>query len=223
MNNLKIIKNTISIFLKLRFLYPIKYKNQGRFLSIVPPVVLKSEGLIIEKNVTFHTWSKLEKFGNYNFIGNDTYIENCSEIGSFCSISFSVSIGLRNHNLSTVSTSPYFYRKDKCWVSRDNLPTASAVVIGHDVLISANAIILENVKIGIGSVIAAGAVVNKDVPPYAIVGGVPAKVLKYRFSEDIISELLESKWWELSEEKLKILSTDFNNPRLFVKKCKEFK
>lgn len=73
-------------------------------------------------------------------------------------------------------------------------------IIGNDVWIGANAIILQGVTIGDGAIIAAGAVVTKDVPPYAIVGGVPAKVIKYRFSDEVILKLLQIKWWDKPEE-----------------------
>jgi tetrahydrodipicolinate N-succinyltransferase len=70
------------------------------------------------------------------------------------------------------------------------------VIIGNDVWIGANAVILDKVKIGDGAVIAAGAIVSKDVKPYTIVGGIPAKPIKKRFSEEEIEKLLEFKWWE---------------------------
>ena len=67
---------------------------------------------------------------------------------------------------------------------------------------------MEGLTIGDGAVIGAGAVVTKDVPPYAVVGGVPAKVIKYRFDEDVIKELLEIKWWDLPEDKIKKIPFD---------------
>ena len=74
--------------------------------------------------------------------------------------------------------------------------------IGNDVWIAAGAHVLRGVKVSDGAVIAANAVVTKDVPPYAIVAGVPAKIVKYRFSDDQIKSLLDIKWWDFSEEQL---------------------
>jgi len=221
MNSLIFIKNKLSTYFKLKFIYPIKYKKVGRLSSIVPPKFLQSKGLIIEENVIIQDWVMLKEIGNYNFIGKNTYVENCSSIGSFCSISFDVKIGLRNHHLKTISTSPYFYRKSKGWVKKDNSPIKDPVVIGHDVLISANSIVLDGVSIGTGAVVASGAIVNKNVPPYAIVGGVPAKVLKYRFDKETINNLLESKWWLNDEDILKELWQYFDNPNEFLKKINE--
>ena len=74
--------------------------------------------------------------------------------------------------------------------------------IGNDVWIAANVVITEGLKIGDGAVIGAGAVVTHDIPPYAIVGGVPAKVIRYRFTKEMIDELLKIKWWDFTEEQL---------------------
>lgn len=75
--------------------------------------------------------------------------------------------------------------------------------MGNDVLIGSHSLILGGVTIGNGAVVAAGAVVTKDVPPYAIVGGVPASIIKYRFSQDIINKLQELRWWDWPEERLR--------------------
>lgn len=210
------LRNKFSNFINLRILYKVKYSQNGTFQSIVPPIVTQTNNTIIENNVLFQDWNTLEQFGNFNFIGKNTYIEYCKSIGSFCSISFDVKIGLKNHNLKTISSSPYFYKTSKDWVKTNNLPKSTPVTIGHDVLISANAIILENVTIGTGAVIAAGAVVNKDVPPYAIVGGVPAKIIKYRFSPTIIDRLIASEWWKTPPSDLKKLNLLFSSPEEFL-------
>jgi acetyltransferase-like isoleucine patch superfamily enzyme len=84
------------------------------------------------------------------------------------------------------------------------MPYSKGIIeIGNDVWIGTSAIILSGVKIGHGAVVAAGSIVTKSVPPYAIVGGNPAKIIKYRLSEEKIEELLEMKWWDWSEEKIK--------------------
>jgi hypothetical protein len=74
------------------------------------------------------------------------------------------------------------------------------VIIGNDVWIGRNVIVMDGITIGDGAIIAAGATVTHDVPPYAIVGGVPAKIIRYRFSSEIIAALLETKWWDLPPE-----------------------
>lgn len=210
-------KNKLSKFLKLNFLYPIMYKKVGQLKSIVPPIVFESAGISIAENVVFHNWNDFCHIGNYTFIGKNTFIDNCKSIGSFCSISFDVKIGLRNHNINTISSSQYFYKKYKGWVIEDNFSQENSVIIENDVLISANVVILDGVKIGTGAVIGAGALVNKNIPPYAIVAGVPAKIIRYRFDKETIKLLIESKWWINDKKVLKKLSKYFDNPIKFLK------
>lgn len=138
--------------------------------------------------------------GDYSYVGGDCKVMNAT-IGKFVSIGPSVWIGgLPSHPLHLKSTFPGFYQKDSSFYGIEpeyeyTEPEFKHVTIGNDVWIGARAMIMDGVAIGDGAVIAAGAVVTKDVPPYAIVGGVPAKILKYRFAEQEIIKMLDSQWW----------------------------
>jgi len=129
-------------------------------------------------------------------------------IGKFCSIACGAKFlfNSANHTLSSLSTYPFplFFeewnleKKDvtKSWNNKGN------IIIGNDVWIGYEAVILAGVTIGDGAIIGTRAVVTKDVPPYTIVGGIPAKPIKKRFSEEIISKLLDIQWWNWSDEKI---------------------
>jgi acetyltransferase-like isoleucine patch superfamily enzyme len=143
----------------------------------------------------------------YTYIGRNSIVQNAT-IGSFCSIANDVFIGLGKHPIDSFSTSPLFYKTNNALniklVDHDaNFSEYEAIEIGNDVWIGARAIVLDGVKIADGAIVASGAVVTKDVPAYAIVGGVPAKVIKYRFSEEKISELLTLQWWKWPLGKIK--------------------
>lgn len=158
--------------------------------------------------------------GKYSYIGNSSNISYC-QIGRYCSIASDVKIGLGIHPIYFVSTSPIFYSNKNVFHKKWTLENQDVIenrqaIIGHDVWVGANAIVMGGVKIGNGAIIGAGAVVTKDVPPYSIVGGVPAKIIKYRFSPDIIKKIIESRWWDYPEDEIKYVSKYFADPLEFI-------
>lgn len=161
------------------------------------------------------------KIGPYSYISNFSRINNV-DIGSYCSIGPEVLIGLGIHpSRKFVSTHPSFYSTSKqsgIVYSKDyKFIESKRTVIGNDVWIGARAIILDGVTVGDGAIVGANSVVTKDVPPYAIVGGVPAKIIKYRFNSEEVNHLLNIKWWNWNEEKLKLKSDSFEDITVFLK------
>lgn len=145
--------------------------------------------------------------GAYTYIGNNTDVENAI-IGKFCSIADHCRIGMASHSLDYLSTSPIFTERvngsKESWIEEDVCTGVSkSVIVGNDVWIGSHVLIVGGVKIGDGAVIGAGAVVVKDIPPYSVVAGVPARVIRYRFSEDVVAKLQEIKWWDMSEGELR--------------------
>lgn len=144
--------------------------------------------------------------GCYSYINKRTNIVY-SKIGKFCSIAPDCHIGLGIHTINNLSTSPIFTEKKNAtkqtWTNKLTFTPYKEINVGNDVWIGIRTIIMGGVSIGDGAVIAAGSIVTKDVPPYAIVAGIPAKIIKYRFSQEIINILEKIKWWDLPEETLK--------------------
>lgn len=155
------------------------------------------------------------KMGRYSYMG--FYNSVCeTTIGSFCSIASYCAIGGGKHPLNAVSTSPVFYagrnsmgKNFSKLTEEENL----GVEIGNDVWIGEAVFINDGVKIGTGAVIGAHSVVTKDVEPYSIVAGAPAREIRKRFDDETIEKLLKSRWWEWSEEKLTAHSQYFDDPR----------
>lgn len=144
--------------------------------------------------------------GSYSYVAEQSVVSYAT-IGRFCSIGPGFLCGYGSHPLDFVSTSPVFYSTRKqCGVSfaeQDEFQEFRRTSIGNDVWIGARVFVRSGVTIGHGAVLAAGAVVVDDVPDYAVVGGVPAKIIRYRFSECVIKELLEIAWWDWSEPELR--------------------
>ncbi len=147
------------------------------------------------------------------------------KIGKFCSIASGVSVILGNHRTDIVTTYPFSSLRSRWPGIRRNFiddhSTKGNVTIGNDVWIGRSATILSGVTIGDGAVIATNSLVNKDVEPYSIVGGAPAKHIKFRHSPEIISELLRIKWWDWDDETIDSRIPELlSYPDAFVNKYK---
>lgn len=184
-------------------------------------VVVDTQSKISIHSVLFQNVVLIESsLGAYSYIQANTIVCN-TQIGPFCSIAGNVHIGLAAHPTYHVSTSPvfydntqplpYFFAKSKQF--HEIMPTT---IIDADVWIGQGAMIKAGVKIGVGAIIGSGAMVTKDVAPYSVVVGVPAREIKKRFDDLIRQQLMDSKWWELDAVKLEMLAPYFDNPQSFL-------
>jgi phosphonate metabolism protein (transferase hexapeptide repeat family) len=155
--------------------------------------------------------------GDYSYIMEDGQVLFAT-VGKFCSIASDVRIHAPNHPTWRVSQHHFTYRSDEYFAdaARDRevfeWRRDHAVTVGHDVWIGHGATVTAGVSVGTGAVIAAGAVVTRDVPPYAIVGGIPAKLIRMRFPEDIAARLLALAWWDWPHARLRAALDDFRGP-----------
>jgi acetyltransferase-like isoleucine patch superfamily enzyme len=195
-----------------RLLYRLRYKGfRASLLSYA------------DKNSSFSQFNRLApgSIVKHSRIGEFTYIagarvQSCS-IGKFCSIGPGSRIGaLGRHPVDWVSTHPVFFstlmQAGISFADMDHFQELSPIIIGNDVWIGANVIVLDGVRIADGAIVAAGAVVTKDVEPYAIIGGVPARVIRYRFDQDTIDKLMALKWWDLPTSQLKRIAPLMRRP-----------
>lgn len=156
--------------------------------------------------------------GRYSYVGVANSINNVS-IGSFCSIASYCAIGGGGHPLNYVSTSPVFlegsniFGKSFFELKYDAAPHTT---IGNDVWIGEAAFIKAGITVGDGAVVGAHAVVTKDVPPYAVVVGAPARVIKYRFDNSTIKALENLAWWEWDLDRIKANSALFHSPEALL-------
>lgn len=193
--------------------------------------ILRGKSVInstIDKTAVINSGSSVSasKVGKYSYCGYDCEISN-AEIGNYCSIAGQVFIGGAEHPMDWVSTSPVFQNVKHSGSTKrfckKELEPSKKTLIGNDVWIGYRAIIKQGVKIGDGAVIASGAVVTKDVVPYSVVGGCPAKHIRFRFSENIINEMLAIKWWDLPDDDIQKVAEYIDCPIKFIEKVKFIK
>lgn len=171
--------------------------------------------------INYGTLVRDSAFGRYNWLGNNCLVENSimgdhsyvagnsmirnCRIGKYCAIARNVQISPGDHPTSGfVSIHPSTYCKPafpaKAFVSENHYKHKERVEIGNDVWIGTNVVIVGGIRIGDGAIVAANSVVSKDIPPYTIVGGVPARYIRKRFAEEEIEFLKELKWWDKDDE-----------------------
>jgi hypothetical protein len=168
--------------------------------------------------VAHHASIRFSNIGRFTSIGRYAKITH-SDIGSFCAVSWDLTINAVQHPLNhlTVHAFPYIPEYGLTDARKDSV---KRVKVGNDVWIGANSVIMPGITIGNGAVIAANAVVTKDVPDYAVVGGVPAKILKYRFESEIVERLKKSEWWNLDfqiiRKNIELFRSDFGIKELEI-------
>lgn len=190
--------------------------NNGKIKSLIIKIIYKIEGGQFYSKTLRKIFKEYRgvDIGMYTHGGcfNEFHFDKHTTIGRYCSIAHTAYALNRNHPMEYKSTHAFFFNPSLKYSKKDNIEFIP-LIIGNDVWIGHNATIMPHVKkIGDGAVIAAGAVVNKDVPPYAIVVGNPSRVVRYRFSKETIEKLLEEKWWEKSMEEIKINFNEYSAP-----------
>jgi phosphonate metabolism protein (transferase hexapeptide repeat family) len=190
----------------------------GKQLSLTPSVdptakLVKTE-LGAYTEVGARTMLQEVSMGDYSYVVNDSQITYTS-IGKFCSIAAMTRINPGNHPTHRATQAHFTYRASAYFPGEDDdaeffdWRRSHHVTFGHDVWIGHGAVILPGRNIGTGAVVAAGAIVTKDVPPYTIVAGNPARILRRRFSQAVADGLMDLAWWDWDHETLRLALPDF--------------
>lgn len=184
------------------------YPRTGDKQTVYLKNVITAPNIIVGKYTIYNDFVKdPQDFQKNNVLYHYPINQDKLIIGKFCSIACGVKFIFTsaNHTLKSLSTYPFPLFFEECELDKNNVTDSwdnkGNIVIGNDVWIGYEAIIMSGVKIGDGAIIGTSAVVTKDVPAYTIVGGIPAKPIRKRFSDKTISLLLETKWWEWTDEK----------------------
>ncbi len=204
----------------MSFFDKIKY-GIARILNRKPSAI---RGSVIDKTASVGNGAQIVncKIGRYSYIYGTSVVE--TEMGGFCSIASGTVIGGGGHPTEWVSSSPVFYKGKnvlKTNYSHNEYKEFKKTVIGNDVWIGSKCLVKGGITIGDGAVIGMGSVVTKDVPPYEIWAGNPARCIKKRFDDETIEKLLKIKWWDLPDEKLKELGDMFNDPKKLIEYFEE--
>ncbi|MGF1774962.1 CatB-related O-acetyltransferase [Vibrio wakamikoensis] len=198
----------------------------GKTINVKNKVIAEEYSRIPEVALS---WNEKVEIGAFSYVVQGCMLEGCI-IGRFCSIATGTRIMSDGHPLDRITTSTITYGEnvfnivkkdfDVEIIQNRTIPKAKNTIIGHDVWIGENSTIKRGVTIGTGSIVAANSLVVKDVPPYAVVGGNPAKIIKFRFDETKIQQLLKSKWWDLHPKSFSAL--DLTNIDLFLTNQRKF-
>ncbi|WP_271459819.1 DapH/DapD/GlmU-related protein [Pantoea leporis] len=186
---------------------------------IDPSVRMRETQIGAQCEVLAETYIEYSELGDFSYLGEHCCVAD-AQIGRFSAIANHVRIGAPNHPMDRASQHRFTYCPEyyDAQAERDNGffadRRADRVIIGNDVWIGHGVIVLPGLKVGDGAVLAAGAVVTKEVPPYTIVGGVPAKVIRARFAADIAAQLQAIAWWNWPLEKLMANLADFQSSDL---------
>lgn len=166
------------------------------------------------------------RVGRYSYVNRHSFIGKSVDMGRYCSIARNVDVGAENHPLDFLSTHPFQFNshhfnavEDYDTFERRLTSPVPLTKLGHDVWVGSSSVIVSGVTVATGAVVGANSFVDKDVPPYAIVVGSPARVIRYRFDPETIQALLESHWWDLLPQEMS--KVDFNHIETALQQIKD--
>lgn len=195
-------------------------RNDNPTCRLYPGATVDRSSRLGKHNVLFYGATLIDSsLGNHTFVQRDSRITH-ADVGRFCSIASGVRVGLGRHPMHFVSTHPAFYSRSQpvalSFAAEEAFDPIRRTTIGHDVWIGENVMVVDGISIGTGAVIGAGSVVTRDVAPYAVVAGVPARVLRFRFDDGTVGRLLQSAWWDWDEAVIRNRSLLFLNLQKFL-------
>lgn len=207
MNSIKLNKGLLAHLESLRIYFRPHFHYRGcldKVVNINNVVVAEEYSRFPESSLS---WSLPLKIGAFSYIVQGSMLEDCT-IGRHCSIATGVRVMSEGHPIDRVTTSTLTYGNNIkeiflndfgiTPIQNRDIKKSKETIIGNDVWIGEHSTIKRGIKIGDGAIVAANSLVVKDVPPYAIVGGNPAQVIKYRFNNSIREKLISSQWWKFS-------------------------